>query len=895
MQFESLEKQCQDLSSSSPSVFSSFSFDSLETGKNISPDSLETIDDKNIDYHKTLKIDVPIKKKTFNKYSLNQTGSSESNDSTDSAINFDTSSDNFKSLCNLKIWKSLECLNLSSNGKSLKEKSSENLSEDSGYSDNFNHYLKNKCNSIPEIVINQVEMGVQNESFHIKHKKEIRNNSSEFVAYDGEVFQNFKSNFGFSYQDLTNFQKYSPPLHLKKNDKENQMLNCNFVSQSRASEVVYLEKQSLHVPLSNYNSVSSSEPNLVYSEKAVVDSVRSISVEHLDDKIEQFHYKQSYFKDDLDSTKEFNRNNEVNCGKTFCEINYPTSNSVALGNWDIADLLFDTSDGEDQNKMIMSKKFRKARVQPVDRKSVNAKNKEVGLVGVSSTTEARFRREGSYLEAMSNRVDLSDDEGKKFKEFDKDELKAISEVDLQNFIENAEEIDLLIYLSTPIAVSKRNVISTPDLAILKTEPLLIEVVPKRSSMYEMQRKIPFVNKSTSTSGTSDMEEKTLKYSKSFSGSVSSSKVHFSPVVSEVNWKDESDTSDKDSSNFSSSSSPDRDVRKGEHRRIPLIKPKPRKFSVSQPELIKVGQQECIHAKDCEGVDCVFVPLEEKPIASSQPEVNVMQRRGSRIERRDSTDKLFNAYSDADGVSYQHNQLADTKQSSPPFQSNHVPVNNNIPPLNINREKRAVAMERSASCRDRKTGKLGGFFSRLVSFRFSTRKSADNKNKQPKKKNDNKEFVPYNQQRIATKEDYIYIPLKGPLPDNKSNVETLTSSDRLTCVSGKPPLPKMPPRVVGASVKRRLDMTAQTATPEYRIDSGSVLNRPMEPMGLLETDLDTEVTVITSGANVKTRSLMNLGAEVPVRNLEAPCNPSRPHKSMEYLLDKQNLKVVEVSN
>lgn len=97
-----------------------------------------------------------------------------------------------------------------------------------------------------------------------------------------------------------------------------------------------------------------------------------------------------------------------------------------------------------------------------------------------------------------------------------------------------------------------------------------------------------------------------------------------------------------------------------------------------------------------------------------------------------------------------------------------------------------------------------------------------------------------------------------------------------------------------------------------IDSG----QPMEPMGLIETDLDTEVTVITSGPNVKTRSLLNLGCEPHHLTIcgggggttnitggeqsstgihQGQQNPTqRPHKSMEFLLDKQNLKVVEVS-
>lgn len=135
------------------------------------------------------------------------------------------------------------------------------------------------------------------------------------------------------------------------------------------------------------------------------------------------------------------------------------------------------------------------------------------------------------------------------------------------------------------------------------------------------------------------------------------------------------------------------------------------------------------------------------------------------------------------------------------------------------------------------------------------------------------------------------------------------------LSGKPPLPatatRAPPRVVGASAKRRgsfasgAGAAAQPSPAPHSgnhgtIDSGDALPRSMEPMGLIETDLDTEVTVITSGAHVKTRSLMNLGGvsgEPPSsrRSLAAPQHAAaRPHKSMEFLLDKQNLKVVEVS-
>lgn len=185
---------------------------------------------------------------------------------------------------------------------------------------------------------------------------------------------------------------------------------------------------------------------------------------------------------------------------------------------------------------------------------------------------------------------------------------------------------------------------------------------------------------------------------------------------------------------------------------------------------------------------------------------------------------------------------------------------------------------------------------------------------------------------APKPDYIYIPLKGssPLDNNNSNAGPVSA--------GKPPLPKQPPpRVVHASVKkthaangvgldnRRRRRTIDSAKDVGRLGYG---NASMDgPMGLIETDLDTEVTVnilfafahplisiffsfnilnqmfvvfqvITNGANAKARSLLDLGPEprlqVPQHADGSQSGSGRPHKSMEFLLDKQNLKVVEVS-
>lgn len=174
------------------------------------------------------------------------------------------------------------------------------------------------------------------------------------------------------------------------------------------------------------------------------------------------------------------------------------------------------------------------------------------------------------------------------------------------------------------------------------------------------------------------------------------------------------------------------------------------------------------------------------------------------------------------------------------------------------------------------------------------------------------------QRVATKDDYIYIPLKGTnskettsnnadCTNNNSsmrehsttNINTYTSSTS----SSKPPLPKQPPRVVHASVKKdkhdgdveHRHRRRRTIDSSSSAGSGNCL--PMEPIGLIETDLDTEVTVITCGANVKTtRSLLDLGPQprIPRASQEKHEKSSRPHKSMEFLLDKENLKVVEVS-
>lgn len=152
------------------------------------------------------------------------------------------------------------------------------------------------------------------------------------------------------------------------------------------------------------------------------------------------------------------------------------------------------------------------------------------------------------------------------------------------------------------------------------------------------------------------------------------------------------------------------------------------------------------------------------------------------------------------------------------------------------------------------------------------------------------------------------------------------------VTGKPPLPKLPPRIVGSTTKQNQQRAATLAprassTPrevdadidfyhQSMIGDGlkqyySGGSRTMgtlgseHKIGLIETNLDTDETII----NGKTQSLMELGigqncgqsrmSGVQVmQNVNssnsASAERSRPHKSMEFLLDKENHQRVLVS-
>lgn len=285
LQFETLEKQCQDLSSSSPSILSSFSYDSLEHRKNL--DSLDN------DYYRTLKIEKAANMRDtflFEKQSnlhdallyrnvnssdsedtLNTSGSSlkqfysfddlQKIDKSDNTLLFNEAALK-KSFCSLddlsteksnrekkkdcpecvskdelQSWRSFETLNASTNHATQKTKdkiSAENLSEDSGYSDHF--CVKNS----------------KKDDFRMVSKEKPGGVPSDFDAYDCDVHYGFNNNnFGVSYHDLRVIDRQFV----------SRVKNVAFRRTTDAARSINTEEE--FSSINNDGALSSSEPNLL--------------------------------------------------------------------------------------------------------------------------------------------------------------------------------------------------------------------------------------------------------------------------------------------------------------------------------------------------------------------------------------------------------------------------------------------------------------------------------------------------------------------------------------------------------------------------------------------------------------------------------------------------------
>ncbi|XP_066599362.1 uncharacterized protein [Prorops nasuta] len=245
--------------------------------------------------------------------------------------------------------------------------------------------------------------------------------------------------------------------------------------------------------------------------------------------------------------------------------------------------------------------------------------------------------------------------------------------------------------------------------------------------------------------------------------------------------------------------------------------------------------------------------------------------------------------------------------------------------------------------ERKKSGLGGFLQRFSKLRFSGRSKVPRSEVQ---KNSSVESQVVNRGRDENRRkepDYIIIPLHPPESETRRTDEDVfheacqdlqRSSSSVGCttrapVSKKPPLPPGAPRTLsggtgsgvcvagGAAGGSRRRATTDLGHPlVIEMAKARAMQAAQErPVGLLETDLDEAVPANDVDAK-KTRSLLNLNHSLNLAipnsraelSLHVPQSPNaidrnnpqtqpssinhRPHKSMEFLLDKENLHFVK---
>lgn len=396
-------------------------------------------------------------------------------------------------------------------------------------------------------------------------------------------FQNFHGNFGVSYQDLSIFDRFDPfgePLS-KSSPLTDVFLRKKHVRQLLSANAAAGQIHAainLNINLEPENSFSNSAkfsrgnvshaasvPNLLLStERASSVDIHDLNVYSV--------------PKDLNFIGEFSGH---------------ASASVAEKNWNLADLNFDLSGKSESLDDLSalganSEKTLENLVKNIsieDNKRLETTREETEDDFLNSTSDpeetmSNYKREGSYSEAMTNRVDLSDDENslvykKKLPkstivDFDRRVLKAISEQSLQSIRSTTSLHGSQKFLDQPISYlekpvyttstptkkyqNKSTAVSTPDLnriePVVKREKNPYFDDDRRKSTQEMntarfdttrleeernknilldgsadecevefRRKGSIIKSSTSTSGMSDIDEKTLRHSvKSFTGS-----------------------------------------------------------------------------------------------------------------------------------------------------------------------------------------------------------------------------------------------------------------------------------------------------------------------------------------------------------------------------------------
>lgn len=218
------------------------------------------------------------------------------------------------------------------------------------------------------------------------------------------------------------------------------------------------------------------------------------------------------------------------------------------------------------------------------------------------------------------------------------------------------------------------------------------------------------------------------------------------------------------------------------------------------------------------------------------------------------------------------------------------------------------------------GKLGGFFQRFSLRRLSGRRNKDKKKQKAEECNAATAAQPNN---------------NNCRPDTPPPPPPVSGRPSAADRGKKPPLPPQPPSADGYAARRRLmydenrgsrlppPPALPTAGSRASLQSRSpaaaavAMSHPDHRAGLLETDLDSNVTRTSSSSlmmggggcspNKKARSLLDLGASSAKLSL-APNDSNRSSadgsssnatdyraKSMEFLLDKENQAAVQVNN
>lgn len=457
--------------------------------------------------------------------------------------------------------------------------------------------------------------------------------------------------------------------------------------------------------------------------------------------------------------------------------------------------------------------------------------------------------------------------------------------------ENADK-----HVNTYNMATRFPVASTPNLMYSTQEEFL-----KNEQTYSSMIQVPL--KSSSGDSNNELALSVEQAYKSLTplpvrGAAASKGVHFSPVVSEVSWRDS--YSDDDPQEDRDDEEVERGVNaleKGEDSTFPLLQ----KIQIGLP--VGPGSTER---------ERVVMELKQQDSGGSRPVTPT------------SNEDHVSATTSSNTPNAAAVQVVsmETKEQIAHGSSRECSSESSRRDSDLSTSSNTTSKKSSGS-----GGKFGGFFQRFSLRRLSGRVVGNNgsskKQKEEKKKADVKSKRSCEKQPGAVTgaeyEDVTIIPLHPPLDE----VERKPTPD--VVVSSKPPLPPLPPRIVGnankpvPSPRRRPAPLATNVVSGLQLhgkqDSTSMSRIDPPTVGLLETDLDTDISTVRPHQNgaapssKKALSLLNLGdiqqhlhngatamllKPPPGGSTNRPLIPSDSRaKSMEFLLDKENQAAAQV--